>query len=86
MLEKKKKKQEEEEGIALMRMLKEILENQERNRNTYIYSMAAKHKKSYVPYKTMVEIIVESTFSSNNVYGVIDGNSNPYSNMAMNAM
>ena len=66
MLDLKKKKK----GIALMRMLKEILENQERNRNTYIYSMVAKHIKPYAPYKTMVEMMDESTFCSNNVYGV----------------
>ena len=48
--------------------------------------MAAKHRELYVPYKTMVEMMVESTFSSNNVYGVVDRNISPYSNMAMDAM
>jgi len=64
MLDFKKK------SIALMRLLKEILENQERNRNTYIYSMVAKHIKPYATYKTMIEMMNESTFRSNNVYGV----------------
>jgi hypothetical protein len=32
--------------------------------------MVAKHIKPYVPYKTMVEMMDESTFRSNNVYGV----------------
>jgi hypothetical protein len=34
----------------------------------------------------MVEMMVESTSSSSNVHGVVDGNINPYKNMVMDAM
>jgi hypothetical protein len=40
----------------------------------------------YVPYETIVERIVESTFNSSNVYEVVDDNSNPYRNMIIDAM
>jgi hypothetical protein len=32
----------------------------------------------YVPYETMIERMVRSTYSSSNVYGVIDDNNNNY--------
>jgi hypothetical protein len=47
------------------------------------------HRESYVPYDTMIEMIemmVGSTSSSNNVYRVVDNNSNPYRNIAIDAM
>jgi len=44
------------------------------------------HGEPYVPYETMVERIVGSTFSSRNVHGVVDENNNPYRNMVMDVM
>jgi hypothetical protein len=44
------------------------------------------HKKQYVPYKAMIERIVKSTSSSNNMHGVIDDNSNRYRSMLMDVM
>jgi hypothetical protein len=44
------------------------------------------HRKLYVPYKTMIERMVESTFNSSNVHGVVDDNSNPYMNMVIDTM
>jgi hypothetical protein len=40
----------------------------------------------YVPYKTMVERMVESTYSSSNVHGVVDDNINHCKSMIMDAM
>ena len=40
----------------------------------------------YVSYEIMVERIVNSTFSSNNMHEVIDDNSNHYKSIAMDAM
>jgi hypothetical protein len=34
----------------------------------------------------MIEKVVRSTFSSNNVHGGVDGNNNPYRNMIIDAM
>jgi hypothetical protein len=42
--------------------------------------------KPYISHYTMVERMVESTSSANNVYGVVDDNNNPYRNMVMNVM
>ena len=44
------------------------------------------HGKPYVPYETMVERIVGSTFNSRNVHGVTDENNNSYRNMVMAVM
>ena len=44
------------------------------------------HGKPYVPYETMVERMVGSTYRSNNVHGVVDNNSNLYKTMVMNVM
>ena len=44
------------------------------------------HGEPYVLHDIMVERMVGSTFSSNNVYRVVNDNSNPYRNMVMNAM
>jgi hypothetical protein len=44
------------------------------------------HGKPYVPYNTIIEMMVRSTSSSSNVHGVVDDNNNPYRNMVMNAM
>ena len=44
------------------------------------------HKKLYVPYKTMIERMVESTFNSSNVHRVVNDNSNLYINMIMDTM
>jgi hypothetical protein len=44
------------------------------------------HEKPYVPYKTMVEKMVELTSSSSNVYGVVNDNSNHYRSMIIDAM
>ena len=40
----------------------------------------------YFPYKTLVEIMVGSTFSFSNVYGVVDDNSNHCRSMVRNAI
>jgi hypothetical protein len=39
----------------------------------------------YVPYKTMLKIIVSSTSCSSNIYGVINDNSNRYRSMVIDA-
>jgi hypothetical protein len=39
------------------------------------------YREPYVPYETMIERIVWSTYSSSNVHGVIDDNSNHYRSM-----
>ena len=44
------------------------------------------HVKPYIPYKTIIERMVRSTSSSSSVHGVINDNSNPYTNMIMDAM
>ena len=44
------------------------------------------HGEPYVPYKTMLERVIESTSSSNNMHRVVDDNSNYYKNMIMDAM
>lgn len=44
------------------------------------------HIESYVPYDTMIEMMVESISSSNNVYKVVDANNNPYRNIAIDTM
>jgi len=43
-------------------------------------------EEPYVPYKTIIERKVESTFSSNNIHEVVDNNSNRYRNMIMDRM
>jgi len=42
-------------------------------------------REPYVPYKTMVERMVESTYSSSNVHGVVDDNSNHCKSMITDA-
>ena len=44
------------------------------------------HREPYVPYDTMVEMMVGSTSSFSNVYKVIDDNNNHYRSMIMNTM
>jgi len=44
------------------------------------------HGKPFVPHKIMVERMVGSTFSANNVHRVETDNSNPYRTMVMDAM
>jgi hypothetical protein len=44
------------------------------------------HGEPYVPYKTMIERIIESTSSSSNVHEVVDDNNNPYMNMVMDVI
>ena len=39
------------------------------------------YREPYIPYETMIERIVWSTYSSSNVHGVIDDNSNHYRSM-----
>ena len=41
------------------------------------------HKELYIPYKTMLEMIVGSTSSSNNIHNVVYDNSNRYRSMVM---
>jgi hypothetical protein len=50
----------------------------------YLYWYA--HGEPFVPHETMEEKMVWSTSSASNVHIVVDGNSNPYSTMVMNAM
>jgi len=40
----------------------------------------------YIPYETMVEMMVESISSFSNMNGVVDDNSNPYRNMIMDVI
>jgi len=40
----------------------------------------------YVPYKTLIEMMVESTSSFSNVYGVVDDNNNNCRSMVIDAM
>jgi hypothetical protein len=40
----------------------------------------------YVPYKTLIEMMVESTSSFNNVYEVVDDNNNNCRSMVIDAM
>jgi hypothetical protein len=40
----------------------------------------------YISYETMVERMIDSTFNSNNVHGVIDDSSNHYRSMMMDEM
>jgi hypothetical protein len=44
------------------------------------------HGEPYVPYDTIVERMIRSTFSSSNVHEVVDDNSNPYRNIVMKMM
>jgi hypothetical protein len=44
------------------------------------------HGELFVPNESMVERVVGSTSSANNVHGVANENSNPYRNMVMDAM
>ena len=44
------------------------------------------HKEPYVPCKIMVERMVASTSSSNNMHGVRDYNSNRYRSIVMDAI
>ena len=44
------------------------------------------YRELYVHHKTMVERMVGSTSSSNNMHEVVDDNSNPYRNLVMDAM
>ena len=44
------------------------------------------HEEPYIPYKTMLEMIVGLIFISNNIHEVVDGNSYCYRSMVMNAM
>jgi hypothetical protein len=44
------------------------------------------HREPYVPHETMVEKMVGSTSSCNNVHEVVNDNSNFYQNMVMDTM
>ena len=44
------------------------------------------HRELFVRNESMVERMVESTFSASNVHEVVNDNSNPYRNMVMDAM
>jgi lysine/ornithine N-monooxygenase len=44
------------------------------------------HIEPYVPYETMVERIAGSTSSANNVYEVVNDNSNLYRTMVMDTI
>ena len=44
------------------------------------------HKEPYFPYETMVEWMVGSTSSSNNIDKVVDDNSNSYMSIVMDVM
>ena len=41
------------------------------------------HGEPYIPYDTMIEKLIGSTFSYNNVHEVLDNNNNPYRRMVM---
>ena len=44
------------------------------------------HREPFVPHETMVERMVGSTSSANNVHRVVNVNSNPYMTMVIDAM
>ena len=44
------------------------------------------HGELFVPNESMIERVVGSTSSVNNVHGVVNDNSNPYKNMVMDVM
>jgi hypothetical protein len=44
------------------------------------------HGELFIRNESMVERMVGSTSSANNVHGVINDNSNPYENMVVDAM
>jgi len=44
------------------------------------------HREPFVPHETLVEKMVRSTFSVNNMREVVNNNSNPYRTMVMDAM
>ena len=44
------------------------------------------HEEPFVPHKTMVEMMVESTSSASNMHGVVNDNSNPYMIMVIDVM
>jgi hypothetical protein len=50
----------------------------------YMYWFA--YGEPYVPYETMIEMMVGLTSSCSNVHRVIDENSNPYRSMIMNVI
>jgi hypothetical protein len=64
--------------VVIMHLLKKMLME--------IYLCWFVHRKPYVPHKTMIKRMVESTSSFSNVHGVVDDNSNPYRNIVMDAM
>jgi hypothetical protein len=48
----------------------------------YLYWFA--HGESYVPYKTILEMIIGLISSSSNIHGFMDDNSNPYKIIMIN--
>ena len=44
------------------------------------------HREPYIPYKTMIEMMVGSTSSCSNVHGVVDDNDNSYRSIVIDAM
>jgi hypothetical protein len=51
-----------------------------------IFVMVCTSKKPYVPYKNMLDRMICSTFSSNNIHEFVNDNSNLYRSMVMNTM
>lgn len=43
-------------------------------------------KKPYVPYQTMLEMMINSNSSFSNIHEFVDNNNNPYRSVVMNAM
>ena len=50
----------------------------------YLYWFA--HREPFVPYETMIKMMVRSTSRSSNEHGVIEDNNNLYRNIVMDAM
>jgi hypothetical protein len=44
------------------------------------------HGEPFVPHETMVERMIETTYSASNMHEVVDDNSNPYRTMVMDAI
>ena len=63
-------------AIHLLQQKKKFMEN----------ACVSLHMENHVFYKIMVKRIVGSTSSSNNVYGVINDNSNHYRSIIMDTM
>ena len=71
-----KNKKFHHKDVVIMHLLKKWFNE----KNLYWFA----HEEFYVPYKTMLEIIICLTSSSSNIHGFMDDNSNPYKIIMIN--